>query len=309
MYSQVNAKFWCDEKLIHERADTKLVFLHLLTCQTRNILGCFPFSKALAIEETGISKSKYNAAFERLKTLGIIEFDEDSRMLLIVNYLKHNPIENENQVKGAITKLQDLPRTHLWNKVYKAYELHCKQSNEMLAAISELMEEHLEKQNECSQNSIPIADPELSNSNNNSNSNSDSNNNSNSDNCDASNNDDDNIINFDSFGTSEIAMKKITDVSMSHFKEYVEDCFASARYSIKSPDIVRIKKVFTDEIGCKMNLINAAVDEVRKTKPKYPVQYAIGCLKNWIEQGVTDQSEISAPRQLAILNNISLPAM
>lgn len=175
MYSQVNSKFWRDEKMIHLNATTRYVFLHLLTCPERNVWGCFHFSKAAAIEESGLSKKKYLTAFQELINLGIIDFDEDSRMLLIVNYLKHNAIDNDNQVKGAIGKLKEMPKSRLWNSVIQSYTKYCKKNAEALQALKEMTVEECEKQNECS-----IAEnSELSNSNSNSNSNSESNSNSN----------------------------------------------------------------------------------------------------------------------------------
>lgn len=175
MYSQVNSKFWQDEKMIKLNAITKYVFLHLLSCPNRNIWGCFHFSKTTAIEETGLSKKKYLIAFDELVNLGIIEYDEDSRMLLIVNFLKHNPIENDNQVKGAISKLIDLPKSKLWTAVIQSYSKYCKKSCEVISALNEMTVDECEKTNECAFDE----ESKLSNSNNSSSSNNSSNNNSN----------------------------------------------------------------------------------------------------------------------------------
>ena len=175
MYSQVSSKFWQDEKMIRLNAITKYVFLHLLTCPTRNIWGCYHFSKITAIEETGLSKKKYLTAFDELRNLGIIEYDEDSRMLFIVNFLKHNPIETDNQVKGAVGKLINLPKSKLWSCVIQSYTKYCKKSCEALHALKEMTVDECEKTNECAFDEKS----EISNSNNNSSSNSSSNNNSN----------------------------------------------------------------------------------------------------------------------------------
>ena len=175
MYSQVNSKFWQDEKMIKLSATTKYVFLHLLSCPARNIWGCFHFSKTTAIEETGLSKKKYLTAFDELQNLGIIDYDEDSRMLLIVNFLKHNPIENDNQLKGAIVKLLDLPKSKLWTSVTQSYTKYCKKSCEAFHALNEMTVDECEKTNECAFDEKS----ELSNSNSSSSSSSSSNNNSN----------------------------------------------------------------------------------------------------------------------------------
>ncbi|HOW23609.1 MAG TPA: DUF6431 domain-containing protein [Sedimentibacter sp.] len=43
-------------------------------------------------------------------------------MVLVKNYLKHNPLENPNQVKHAIEKLNELPETHLFRSLLTVIE-------------------------------------------------------------------------------------------------------------------------------------------------------------------------------------------
>lgn len=122
MYSKIDARFWDDEKVLTLSPDARYLLIYLLTTKHRNVLGCYQLPKAYALEDTRLPEKRFSHAWRELFGSGIVIYEEDTRMILLKNFLRYNPIENPNQVKGALTKLEGLPRSDLFHTVYKHLE-------------------------------------------------------------------------------------------------------------------------------------------------------------------------------------------
>ena len=122
MYSKIDARFWDDEKVLTLSPDARYLLIYLLTTKHRNILGCYQLPKAYALEDTKLPEKRFSHAWRELFGSGIVIYEEDTRMILLKNFLRYNPIENPNQVKGALTKLEGLPRSDLFHTVYAHLE-------------------------------------------------------------------------------------------------------------------------------------------------------------------------------------------
>lgn len=118
MYSKVYARIWSDEKFKAFSIDARYLLLYLLTCKHRNVLGCYQLPFAYAIEDTELTKKRFQRAWDELCASGIIMYDDRSQMILLKNFLKYNPLENPNQVKGALTKITCLPKSNLFQIIY-----------------------------------------------------------------------------------------------------------------------------------------------------------------------------------------------
>ena len=113
MYSKINAKFWVDEKTANMTMEAKFLMMYLLTNPYRNIIGCYFLKKYVIKGDTGLDGSAFESAWEELLSSGMVIYDEKSSVVLIKHYLKYNQLENPSQIKSAISKLDDLPRTEL----------------------------------------------------------------------------------------------------------------------------------------------------------------------------------------------------
>ena len=122
MYSKIEARFWDDEKVLTLSPDARYLLIYLLTTKHRNVLGCYQLPKAYALEDTKLPEKRFSHAWRELFGSGIVIYEEDTRMILLKNFLRYNPIENPNQVKGALTKLEGLPRSDLFHTVYAHLE-------------------------------------------------------------------------------------------------------------------------------------------------------------------------------------------
>jgi len=114
MYTRVESRFWQDEKMRNVSDDARYLMLYLLTSPHRNILGFYFLPFPYACFDLGWDEKRFKKALEELLNTGGIAYDAISHVVLVKNYLKHNPLENPNQVKSAIVKLDELPETHLF---------------------------------------------------------------------------------------------------------------------------------------------------------------------------------------------------
>jgi hypothetical protein len=112
-YTRIKSIFWNDEKAKLWSDDAKLLALYLLTSPHNNILGCHVLPKLYISADLNWDTKRLDEAFNQLFKDGFINYDDSNRLLLIVNYLKHNPIENGNQAKAALKQLAELPKSPL----------------------------------------------------------------------------------------------------------------------------------------------------------------------------------------------------
>lgn len=112
-YTRIKSRFWADEKTRTWDDQTRYLALYVLTSPHNNILGCYVLPKLYICEDLNWSLEQLSKPFAKLLEDGFIKYDELNRLVLVVNYLKHNPIENKNQAIGAGKQLRELPRSLL----------------------------------------------------------------------------------------------------------------------------------------------------------------------------------------------------
>lgn len=127
MYSKIDARFWDDEKVLTLSPDARYLLVYLLTTKHRNVLGCYQLPRAYALEDTRLPEKRFSHAWRELFGSGIVTYEDNTRMVLLKNFLRYNPIENPNQVKGALSRLEGLPRSDLFLTVYKYLEAQMRQ--------------------------------------------------------------------------------------------------------------------------------------------------------------------------------------
>ena len=112
-YTRIKSKFWTDEKARTWDSDTQLLALYLLTSPHKNILGCYILPNLYICADLGWDLKQLGKPFSKLLAEGFIKYDEKNELILLTNFLRHNPIENGNQVKAALNALKELPQSPL----------------------------------------------------------------------------------------------------------------------------------------------------------------------------------------------------
>lgn len=121
MYSKIDTLFWKDSKNRTLSDDEKFMFIYILTCPHKNMLGLFVLPIAYIEADLGWNSESdrlSNRVYNTLSSLcdkGYILYDNEMQVILIKNYLKYNPLESSKQMIGAAKLLPEIPVTNLEN--------------------------------------------------------------------------------------------------------------------------------------------------------------------------------------------------
>ncbi len=108
----------------------KLVFLHILTTPLSTPFGCYKAGKASLLEESRIDSKGFKEGFEEGLRDGLFEYDERTLTVFLPNFLKHNKPANPNVVKGWSKIFNELPKSPLKEKVFRAISECCEELGE-----------------------------------------------------------------------------------------------------------------------------------------------------------------------------------
>lgn len=124
-YRKIDTRIWNDAKFLSLADDTKLLFFFCLTHPNLTMLGAMRVSRFAMAEELGWLQEgfdeglpkRFSEAFSELLLSGMIRYDTSGRLLWLPNFLKYNPLENQNQCKGASSALDLLPECSLKTEI------------------------------------------------------------------------------------------------------------------------------------------------------------------------------------------------
>lgn len=125
MYTKIEEQFWKDGKMIKLSFRARYLMMYLLTSPHRNILCFYFLPKPYACFDLGFSEEEYDESMNELVKSERLYYDEKSNVVFVKNYLKYNQLENQNQVKSAISKLSEIPE----NDLVKQFIEHLKSFN------------------------------------------------------------------------------------------------------------------------------------------------------------------------------------
>lgn len=108
-YTKIDELIWSDSKFCSLSDDGKLLFMYVMSCRHRNIIGLYYLPIAYGAFDLNWDIKRFSKGLSELSANGLIKHKEDSNIIMIVNFLKYNPLENPNQVKGAVKALGVLP--------------------------------------------------------------------------------------------------------------------------------------------------------------------------------------------------------
>ena len=108
MYTGIYDSFWTDRKVEDLPDEAKLLFLYLITCPHRNIIGFYRLPKKYIAADLGWSVERVSKVLGTLCEAGLIGYDEAVSIVLVRKFLRHNVIENPNMQKAAVKKINEL---------------------------------------------------------------------------------------------------------------------------------------------------------------------------------------------------------
>jgi uncharacterized phage protein (TIGR02220 family) len=97
IYSRsVNTGIWKDPKFVTLAPLDKLIFIHLLTNDHTNILGCFEITIRDIAHDTMISEMEIKKSLEKLSSNRMITIDDLTSELMVMNWSKYNWNKKQN---------------------------------------------------------------------------------------------------------------------------------------------------------------------------------------------------------------------
>jgi len=140
MFTKIDELMWKDAKFKKTHNESRLLFIYLLSSQHRNVLGLYNLPKYYIQGDLGYSSERVSKGLLELIENGFVTYDEESETILIHNFLKYNPLENPNQVKGALKAIKTIPKTQLF---YNLVDIINTSDNKYLEQLKLGLEKHL----------------------------------------------------------------------------------------------------------------------------------------------------------------------
>ena len=121
-YTRVKCRLWHDEKVRALTEDGRMCFFYVLTSPHSNMLGMYVLAPGYAAEDLQWPVERFRKAFAELLDKQLVKHDAKTNLVLIRNYLEHNPLENGKQVIAALKVLEELPTSPLFVLLNEALE-------------------------------------------------------------------------------------------------------------------------------------------------------------------------------------------
>lgn len=109
MFTKIDELIWSDDKFKELTDDGKLLFIFVLTCSHRNILGLYFLPVPYGAFDLGWETERFTKGLRELLGKGFVNYCFNTNILFVKNFLKYNPLENPNQVKKAMSDLKSIP--------------------------------------------------------------------------------------------------------------------------------------------------------------------------------------------------------
>lgn len=114
-YRQVHVEFWQDGFVLELTPEEKYFYIYLMTNSKTTQCGIYELPKRIIETETGYNRETVDKLLSRFTEYGKILYDDTTREIMIVNWIKFNWI-NSVKVMALIKKeLQSIKNTHYIN--------------------------------------------------------------------------------------------------------------------------------------------------------------------------------------------------
>ena len=126
-YVRLERTIWHKKRFKALSQDARELYLYIIINPHGNMTGLFTLPMGYAIEDLGWNDPKrFTKGLDELLDKQLIKYDFDNKIIFDIAQFKKFPSQNENQVKGAIKKLRELPFTPLFQDFKNVVEGLCK---------------------------------------------------------------------------------------------------------------------------------------------------------------------------------------
>lgn len=126
-YSRIPNQRWTAKAFSQLSNLDKLGLLYAESCPHRHLEGIFTLPPEYACADLGWNLKSWTSTLHTLQTSGFIRWDAQAKIILIVDALRYQSPENDNQTDGAIRRILDLPESPLIQEFCAIALDHCNQ--------------------------------------------------------------------------------------------------------------------------------------------------------------------------------------
>ncbi|WP_416828201.1 DnaD domain-containing protein [Ectobacillus polymachus] len=114
-YRLVQVSFWQDDFVLDLTQEERYFYLYLLTCTKTTQCGIYQLPRKVSELELGLPYDMVEKLLQRFIDYGKVIYDEQTREVLLVNWVRYNPITNTNVEKCVLRELKNVKSKHFVN--------------------------------------------------------------------------------------------------------------------------------------------------------------------------------------------------
>lgn len=126
-FRQVHVEFWQDGFVLDLTPEEKYFFLYLMTNSKTSQCGIYELPKRIIETETGYNRETVDKLLNRFIQYGKIQYNDETKEIFIMNWVKHNKI-NSPKVKSCIIKelqsIKHIPYVQMFIQQANKYGYH-----------------------------------------------------------------------------------------------------------------------------------------------------------------------------------------
>ena len=157
-YRKLGTWLWSNENFLSLSDSAHAVFLHVMTSQYSNAIGCYKASLEALASEARKPFQKFRKGFEELSEKGFVEYDEKFQIVLIPYFIYDNPPTSPNVLKSWLKTLAELPPSYLKSKYYQILANYIRHLPKTFRKVFESYSKELEKDLRNSDKRLVISD-------------------------------------------------------------------------------------------------------------------------------------------------------
>jgi len=122
LYRQLQLSFWRDAFIMDLTPEEKFFYVYLLQCSNTKQCGIFELPKRAIEYETGYNRETVDKLLERFINYGKIEYSENTKEIMITNWIKYNFINSKNTILCINKELKEVKNREFVDKFYTMCE-------------------------------------------------------------------------------------------------------------------------------------------------------------------------------------------
>ncbi|WP_418921839.1 DnaD domain-containing protein [Clostridium ganghwense] len=118
-YRQLHTDFWNDGFVLDLTPEEKYFYLYLMTNPNTAQCGIYELPKRIMETHTGYNRETVDKLLQRFKEYGKIDYCDETKEIMIINWIKYNQPNNTNAVKCVNKELKNIKNIRFISTFYK----------------------------------------------------------------------------------------------------------------------------------------------------------------------------------------------